>query len=233
MKTIQSWGNQIANDTQLAASMPKWYARVAVVNLDKAKTEDGYLDMSKTSKYSVGNRLMFINCGTDEAFEQALHDNSGLIYTVSEVTAQNHVKFEQGEVQGTGLHFAVLFLANSGFDVDNLESTAENLAKEEAVAMVPVTIEMLQADEKVEGHPLRALGLQSPGWYRWTQIKRVRPETVPESYKTIAELIVSLKGFHSPSGTSGDAGETFQPGTGEDAGDGEVTFDENGEITLG
>lgn len=230
MKTIQSWSDQIANDTQLAASMPKWYAHTVVVDLEKAKLEDGSLDLSKGPAYKVGDEIMFIACGTDEAFEQALKDNSGLIYTVSEVTADNHVKFEQGEVQGSGLHFGVLFLKNSGFDVNNLEGTAASLAKDEREAMIPVTIEMLQADEKVEGHPLRALGLQSAGWYRWTQIKRVRGADVPESFKTIVELIVSMKGFHSPSGTSGDAGETFQP---DGQGDGELEFDEDGEITLG
>lgn len=230
MKKFQSWSNQISNDTQLAVSMPKWYALTAVVDLDKAKTEDGFLDMSKAPTYKVGDEIMFIACGTEDQFNQALTDNSGLIYTVSEVVGNNKVKFEQGEVQGSGLHFGVLFLKNSGFDVDDLENTATSLVKNEREAMVPVTVEMLQADEKVEGHPLRALGLQCPGWYRWTQIKRVRPETVPESYKTIAELLVSMKGFHSPTSTSGDAGETFQP---DGQGDGELEFDQDGEITLG
>lgn len=228
MKTLQSWGNEIANETQLAASMPKWYAHVAVVNLDKAKTDDGYLDMRNAPTYSIGDQLMFITCGDD--FETSLNEDGGKVYTITEVTGDNKVKFEQGEVQGTGLYFAILFLKNSGFDVASLETTGDTLAKDERIAMVPVTIEMLLADEKSETHPLRSLGLKCPGWYSWAQFKRVRESGAPESYKTIARLLVSMKGFHSPDGSAGDVGETFQPG--ED-GDSEIDFDQQGEITLG
>lgn len=217
------WGDQIVNDTQIAANMPKWYARTAVVNLDTAKTEDGYLDMSKAPTYEVGDQLMFIvaNKFDGSDFEQAQHDNSGQIYTVSEVKGINKIKFEQGEVIGTGFYFVCKFVKNDEFAPDVAE------------AIVPVTIEVLQADEQDENHPLAVKGIKSPGWYRFQMITRVRPEGTPVSYKLINELLVSMKGFHSPDGTSGDAGETFQPGTGDNVGDGELVFDENGEITVG
>lgn len=223
MKFYNSWGKDIANDTQFAASMPKWYARTGVVNLDTAKLEDGFLDMSRAPTYEVGDKLMFIvaNKIDESDLEQALHDNSGMIYTISEVKGVNKIKFEQGEVSGSGLHIVCLFRKN------------EELAVDQDEALVPVTLEMIAADDADLEHPLAKKGLQSPGWYRWRMITKVRPGAETPSYKIISQLLVSMKNFHSPDGTTGDAGETFQPGTGDNVGDGELTFDDNGEITLG
>lgn len=214
MKNLTSYSNEIANDTQLAASMPKWYARTTVVDFAKAKTEDGYLDLSRGTTYQVGDRLMFIQCND---FENATKNNLGQIYTVTEATIDGKYKFEQGiPAFDSGLYFVILFAENNDHDVDV------------AAAVVPVTIEMILEDQKSEDHPLRKLGLQSPGWYRWQAVTRHDGELIIR-----ARMIVSMHGFHSPEGTSGDSGETFQPGTGEDVGDGELMFDENGEITLG
>jgi len=219
MKTIQKWGDQIANNTQLAASMPKWYARTAVVNLETAKTEDGFLDMAKAPTYTVGEKVMFIACND---FEQALEDNTGLVYTISEVTPNNKVKFAEGMPEGSGVFFVVKFMKNSGWSLDNV-----NLAADEDMAMVPVTSDMLAN----QGEKLAALGLKSPGWYRWRRVTRVRAETEPKTYKTICELVVSMKGFKSPKPGSA-SGETFQPDP-ENPEDPSVPFDGNGDINLG
>ena len=223
MSTNKLWGKDIANDTMLAANMPKWYAHTCVVNLDTAKTEDGFLDLSRGPTYQVGDQLMFIiaNKYDGSDFEQAQHDNSGQIYTVAEVTSNNKVKFEQGMPAGTGVYFICKFVKNEDFEPDVEE------------AYVPATIEMILADQKSKDRPLAKKGICSPGWYRYRAITKVRPDVENPDVKIIASLLVSMKGFHSPDGTSGDAGETFQPGTGDHVGDGEITFDENGEITLG
>ncbi len=211
---MKIWDTKIGNETEVAASMPKWYARTTVVDLARATTEDGYLDLSKAStSYEVGDKLMFIPC---KDLDQALIDNAGLIFTVSEVTVSGKYKFAEGSVGSEGVFFIVKFMRN------------ENLEVQEQQALVPITIEMIEEDRKGD-HKLRKLGLRQPGWYRWQLIDRGdRPA------KVISNLLVSLKSFHSPDGTSGDAGETFQPGVGLAETDGQIVFDgDQGEIKLG
>ena len=210
---LKQYDKQIANDTQLAASMPKWYARTTVVDFARAKDGE-YLDLSRGTSYQVGDRLMFIQCNN---FEQALTDDLGQVYTVSEATASGRYKFEQGiPAIDSGLYFVILFLENKDHAADVRE------------ALIPVTIEMIDQDRKDETHPLRAIGLKQPGWYRWRSVSRTDRDPM-----ITCELLVSMKGFHSPDSTSTDSGEAFDPDLGGTPDDSGIRFDENGEITLG
>lgn len=82
-------------------------------------------------------------------------------------------------------------------------------------AIVPVTVDMLKADDG----SLRAKGIVSPGWYKWRQVVSAEDGKVVH---TVAYLIVSMKGF-----TTDDTADEGQFDV-----DGQMEFDENGEMIL-
>lgn len=211
---MKIWNTSIGNATEIAASMPHWYARTTVIDLKRATLEDGSLDFSKASTQFVkGDKVMFIPCND---FEKVLVDNKGLVFTVASVSPSMHYTFEEGKVGEEGLFFVVKFMYN------------EHLTSGSEVAMVPVTLEMIDNDRKTT-KALRSVGLKQPGWYRWRSVDRQERDPM-----ITCELLVSIKKFHSPDGTSGDAGETFQPGPGLNPSDGQMIFDPvDGSITLG
>lgn len=211
---MKIWNTSIGNATEIAASMPHWYARTTVIDLKRATLEDGSLDFSKASTQFVkGDKVMFVPCND---FDKVLVDNKGLVFTVATVTPSMHYTFEEGKVGEEGLFFVVKFIYN------------EHLTPGAEVAMVPVTLEMIDNDRKTT-KALRAVGLKQPGWYRWRSVDRQERDPM-----VTCELLVSIKKFHSPAGTSSDAGETFQPGPGLDPSDGQLIFDPvDGSFTLG
>lgn len=211
---MKIWNTSIGNATEIAVSMPHWYARTTVIDLKRATLEDGSLDFSKASTQFVkGDKVMFVPCND---FDKVLVDNKGLVFTVATVTPSMHYTFEEGKVGEEGLFFVVKFIYN------------EHLTPGAEVAMVPVTLEMIDNDRKTT-KALRAVGLKQPGWYRWRSVDRQEHDPM-----ITCELLVSIKKFHSPAGTSSDAGETFQPGPGLDPSDGQLIFDPvDGSITLG
>ncbi len=213
---MKIWDTQIGNATEIAASMPKWYARTTVIDLKRATLEDGSIDFSKASaQYQVGDVLMFIPCND---FDKALVDNKGAQFTVTEVTPDMHYKFAE-KPASEGVFFVVKFMYNEHFEASD------------KFAMVPVTIEMIENDRKTEDKKLRNLGLKQPGWYKWRMVDRSSSKRSP---MISAELSVSIKRFHSPDGTSSDAGETFQPVPGAGVEEGQLIFDPvDGSITLG
>lgn len=211
---MKIWNTSIGNATEIAASMPHWYARTTVIDLKRATLEDGSLDFSKASTQFVeGDKVMFIPCND---FDNVLVDNKGLVFTVATVSPSMHYTFEEGSVGKEGLFFVVKFMYN------------KHLTPGSEVAMVPVTLEMVDNDRKTT-KVLRSVGLKQPGWYRWRSVDRKERDPM-----ITCELLVSVKNFHSPDGTSGDAGESFQPGQGLDPSDGQLIFDPvDGSITLG
>lgn len=211
---MKIWNTSIGNATEIAASMPHWYARTTVIDLKRATLEDGSLDFSEASTQFVeGDKVMFIPCND---FDNVLVDNKGLVFTVATVSPSMHYTFEEGSVGKEGLFFVVKFMYN------------KHLTPGSEVAMVPVTLEMIDNDRKTT-KVLRSVGLKQPGWYRWRSVDRKERDPM-----ITCELLVSVKNFHSPDGTSGDAGESFQPGQGLDPSDGQLIFDPvDGSITLG
>ena len=195
--TLPLWGKDIDNDTMIAANSPKAYARTtAVVDLKKATNEDGTINFKKiASQYQVGDKLMFIAADDQEKLEDVLKNNKGLIFTIEKIENGNYT-FAEGTPEGEGVYFIVLWRSNPGYTAD------------QAIAMVPVTIEMLQ---KQQDKKLRLLGLKSPGWYRWRQTTAL-PEKENRHPIIYAELVVSMKNFHTPTVT-GISADTFQPST--------------------
>lgn len=216
---MKIWDKVIGNQTEIVASMPHWYARVTVVDLKRAKLEDGMFDFSKASTHFVkGDEVMFIPCNN---FDQALIDSKGQVFKVKDVTPDMHYSFEQSmneDFLNGGLMFVVKYMYK------------EHLTHDEKFAMVPVTIEMINHDRETTKQ-LREAGLKQPGWYKWRSVDRTDSKRAP---MISCELVVSIKKFHSPDGTSSDAGETFQPDAGLDPKDGVLVFDPvDGSITLG
>lgn len=93
---MKIWNTSIGNATEIAASMPHWYARTTVIDLKRATLEDGSLDFSKASTQFVeGDKVMFIPCND---FDNVLVDSKGLVFTVATVSPSMHYTFEKGSV---------------------------------------------------------------------------------------------------------------------------------------
>lgn len=212
-KQIKLFDNKIGNDSEVASSMPKWYARTTVVNPAKATTEDGYLNIARGTTYSVGDKLMFIQCND---FATNIANNSGKVYTVSKVVGNRKYTFEEGLPTDDSLFFVILFADNRQLETDKPQ------------AIVPVTVEMIDADRKDPDHKLLNVGLSTPGWYRWQMISRDDRQPM-----VISELLVAMT-LHSPTSTTDpDVGESFTPEQGDGQSDPGIEFDDQGEITLG
>ena len=199
------WGRDIDNNTMIAANSPKAYARTtAVVDLKAATNEDGTINFKKiASQYQVGDKLMFIAAESQEALEDALTNNKGLVYTIEKIENGNYT-FAEGTPSGEGKYFIVLWRNNPAHDPD------------QAIALVPITIEMLQNQEDKK---LRKLGFRTPGWYRWKMTTAKPDGRQPIIY---AEVAVAMKNFHTPE-VSGLSADTFQPSNEVDPATGEKT----------
>lgn len=105
----------------------------------------------------------------------------------------------------------------------------DKLDQEGKEAIVPVTKEMLLADQASEDKPLRNLGIVSPGWWRWSL--HMNEEDYPVHIR--AELLVSVKNFDNAD-QAGDIGaDDVVAAVADSSSFGNLGDDDDSGITLG
>lgn len=208
---MSSWNKLIGNESEIAYSQPKWYSEVTIVNLDKVDQTNG-LDLSNAkATYEVGDKIMVLPVVD---IPDNLDGNPGKVYTVKEVDLFT-CTFEEGTIEGSGKVFLIKFNYN------------KELENELPYTLVPITVEMIQADRK-NGYPLYHKGIRSAGWYRWCGLDMPNGRT-----KVLSELLVAMN-LHSPKEDEGEDDEPvkpFEPIPGESGEDG-IKFDNDGSIKL-
>lgn len=170
------WGKDLSESNGVkAVAQPVWYAYRGFV-------EDGAnIDFSKERRlFKAGDKVMMVPL--TEAGELDLGSAQ-----IKDVTADENggCKIEGG-VAG---------------EVLVVKAFADKLSDDGVESIVPVTREMLLADQASEDKPLRNLGIVSSGWWRFSMHLNEAGDVV----HIRAELLASIKHFDSPESVSSES----------------------------
>lgn len=177
---------------------PMWYARRTIVDLSAEGVLDGnILDLSKASTcFAKGDWLIFI----------PMSDLTQVGSPIQVVDVQPSCKHElasppsaEGEVMIVKVHGHLHDDADGEiakpdhYDVkDNVLPKVTQPFDGVVWAVLPITKEMILADQADEEHPLAKVGIVSCGWYRFAMC-----EGADGVLMVRAELLVGIKEFSS------------------------------------
>ena len=165
-----SWNKLIASETQRVLSAPTWYARRTVIE-DTAKL------LVKGTKYNFQPLSVQFEQGDQLLVVQ--YDEEGKLAkegVTVDIVAREMFEYELSAALPAGKVMIVKKFLNW-----------IPLEGGKGYYLIPITREMLVKDKE----QYRAIGIVSPGWYRWRQILDEQGNVV----RTQAQLAVSMKNF--------------------------------------
>jgi hypothetical protein len=175
-----SWKMEVSSLTDLALSAPTWYARRTIVADSAAlMVEDKkYNFRSLSVQFEQGDTLMVIAFGEDGKL--------AVTGTPFDIVKREGFEYTFNEALPAGK----LMLIKMFKYVDETHQLHANELGDKGYYLIPVTREMVDKS-KEETKAFRMVGIVSPGWYRWRQIKNAEGKVV----HTSAQLAVSMKSY--------------------------------------
>lgn len=173
-----SWNTKVASATDYALSSPVWYARRTVIADSAALLVEGtkYNFRSLSTQFEKDDKLMVIAFGEDGKLAA-----EGVIV---EIKDREMFEYILDNALPAGKLLVIKMFQSASVDALPQPNQGEYL--------IPVTREMVIKGTE-EAAALRPLGIVSPGWYRWSQVKNEEGRIV----HTTAHLTVSMKNFSS------------------------------------